>query len=125
MRFWVRLATVCLSLLLLIGVLLHDVAGAQTSIDMATSTLMNQQDDLGPACTQDATKQMTCNFDCTPHCSSPRSPWRSSRGPSLRPISPGPPIWQFKCASRTSTLLRPEPTSRADRLHRLSDGPFF
>lgn len=54
----------CLSLALLGGVMMHDAAGARMSIDMAASSV-EQQDDLCPACVQDDGEQMVCGFDCT------------------------------------------------------------
>ncbi|WP_334061210.1 hypothetical protein [Limimaricola cinnabarinus] len=65
MRLWVRLATFCLSLTLLVGVLVHDVAGARMSMDMAATDTVEQQDDPCPACVQDDGKQVACDFDCT------------------------------------------------------------
>jgi len=65
MRLWVRLATFCLSLTLLVGVLVHDVSGARMSIDMAASSTVEQQDDLCPACAQEAGEQVVCDLDCT------------------------------------------------------------
>lgn len=64
MRCLIRLAMLCLSLALLGGVMLHDVSGARMSIDMAASSV-EQQDDLCPACVQDAGEEMVCDFDCT------------------------------------------------------------
>ena len=65
MRLWVRLASLCLSLALLGGVLLHDVAGARMSLDMTATAMAEQQDDTCLACAQDADEQMVCDFDCT------------------------------------------------------------
>ena len=39
MRLWLRLVSLCLSLALLGGVMMHDAAGARMSFDMATSAV--------------------------------------------------------------------------------------
>lgn len=67
MRLLLRLATLCLSLALLSGVLLHDLAGAKMSLDMAGAASMMdvEQDDICPACTQDVDEAIVCDMDCT------------------------------------------------------------
>jgi hypothetical protein len=67
MRIWIRLATLCLSLVLLGGVLLHDVASASMSFDMANSDLTAAvaADDNCPACTSGKTAMLACDLDCT------------------------------------------------------------
>lgn len=67
MRLLLRLATLCLSLALLGGVLLHDLAGAKMSLDIASaaSVMGVEQDDICPACTQDADEAIVCDMDCT------------------------------------------------------------
>ncbi len=67
MRIWVRLATLCLSLVLLGGVMLHDVASASMSFDMANSdmTAAVAADDNCPACTSGKTAAVACDLDCT------------------------------------------------------------
>ena len=67
MRIWIRLATLCLSLVLLGGVMLHDVASASMSFDMANSdmTAAVAADDNCPACTSDKTAAAACDLDCT------------------------------------------------------------
>ncbi|MFW8596372.1 hypothetical protein [Cribrihabitans neustonicus] len=73
MRHLVRLAMLCLSLALLGGVTLHDVSGARMSIDMAASSV-EQQDDLCSACVQEDGAEIACDFDCTaPLLSTPSS----------------------------------------------------
>jgi hypothetical protein len=65
MRLWVRLATLCLSLALLSGVMMHAAAGARMSFDMAASVVVEHQDDLCPACEQGESEQPVCDLDCT------------------------------------------------------------
>ncbi|EAQ04607.1 hypothetical protein OB2597_04975 [Pseudooceanicola batsensis HTCC2597] len=65
MRLWVRLVSFCLSIALLGGVMMHDAAGARMSFDMAASAVAEAQDDLCPACDQDASEQLVCDLDCT------------------------------------------------------------
>lgn len=67
MRLLLRLATLCLSLALLGGVLLHDLTGAKMSLDMAgaASVMDVEPDDICPACTQDADEAIVCDVDCT------------------------------------------------------------
>ncbi|MCF7702043.1 hypothetical protein [Loktanella sp. M215] len=67
MRIWIRLATLCLSLVLLGGVMLHDVASANMSFDMANRdmTAAVAADDNCPACTSDKTTKVACDLDCT------------------------------------------------------------
>lgn len=67
MRVLLRLATLCLSLALLSGVLLHDLAGTKMSLDMAgaASVMDVEQDDICPACTQDTDEAIVCDMDCT------------------------------------------------------------
>ncbi len=71
----------CLSLALLGGVLLHDLAGARMSLDMASAAPAThaQQDDLCPACTQDQTDVIVCDMDCT-------APVLSTARPSLAEV---------------------------------------
>ncbi|MSU90810.1 hypothetical protein GE300_14495 [Rhodobacteraceae bacterium 2CG4] len=65
MRLWVRLATFFLSLVLTAGVLMHEVASAQMSIDMAATPAVERQDEVCPACPQDTDEQVVCDLDCT------------------------------------------------------------
>ena len=65
MRLWLRLVSLCLSLALLGGVMMHDAAGARMSFDMAASAVADAQDDLCPACDQNASEQLVCDLDCT------------------------------------------------------------
>ncbi len=62
MALWTRLAALCLSLALLGGILLHDVANADMSLKMTVSL---DESDLCPACSHDAQDQIVCAFDCT------------------------------------------------------------
>ncbi|RKF15341.1 hypothetical protein D6850_11015 [Roseovarius spongiae] len=67
MRFLVRLATLCLSLALLGGMLGHDLAGAKMSLEMASAATVidAEQGDICPACTQDTSDAVVCDMDCT------------------------------------------------------------
>ncbi len=67
MRLWIRLATLCLSLVLVGGVMLHDVASASMSFDMADTDMTAEvaADDNCPACTSDKTAAVACDLDCT------------------------------------------------------------
>tara|TARA_R110002110_G_C12967506_1_gene672245 strand:+ start:203 stop:550 length:348 start_codon:yes stop_codon:yes gene_type:complete len=67
MRLLVRLAALCLSVALLSGVLLHDLAGAKMSLDMANSVSMvdAEQDSVCPACTPEGPNVIVCDMDCT------------------------------------------------------------
>lgn len=67
MRLLLRLITLCLTLALLSGVLLHDLAGAKMSLEMASaaSVMDVEQDDICPACTQDTDEAIVCDMDCT------------------------------------------------------------
>ena len=66
MRLLVRLAMLCLSLALLGGVLLHDLAGAKMSLDMAGTTMTAvEQEGACPACPQESSDLVACDMDCT------------------------------------------------------------
>lgn len=93
MRLMVRLAALCLSLALLGGLILHDLAGAKVTIDMARAAapapVSLPTSDLAPdlalnpaqataasegaamradacgACQADDPAALTCNWDCT------------------------------------------------------------
>lgn len=65
MRLLSRLAALFLSLTFLVGVLVHDLAGAQMSIDMSAATNLEQQDELCLACAEGAGEQVVCDLDCT------------------------------------------------------------
>ncbi|MFZ3584086.1 hypothetical protein ACOI1H_18250 [Loktanella sp. DJP18] len=67
MRLWIRLATLCLSLVLLGGVMLHDVSNASMSFDMAGRDMNAAvaEDDNCPACMTGKTATVACDLDCT------------------------------------------------------------
>lgn len=72
MRIWIRLATLCLSLALLGGAILHDAASARMSFDMANSGVADMDtaaavaaDDNCPACISGETTAVACDLDCT------------------------------------------------------------
>ncbi|KAF0677172.1 hypothetical protein [Profundibacterium mesophilum] len=67
MRILLRLATLCLSLALLGGVLMHDLAGARMSLDMASAATAPdvEQGELCPACSEDMAEVPLCDMDCT------------------------------------------------------------
>lgn len=67
MRFWARLATLCLSVVLLGGVLLHDTASAAMSFEMAASDMVSAAGDDGncPACAENDAGEVVCDLDCT------------------------------------------------------------
>ena len=67
MRMLLRLATICLSLVLLTGVLAHDLAAANMSLHMSglsTSSTM-EEDDNCTACLQEDQGEVVCDIDCT------------------------------------------------------------
>jgi len=67
MRILLRLATFCLSLALLTGVLAHDLAAANMSMQMSglsTSSTM-EEDDNCTACLQEDQDEVVCDIDCT------------------------------------------------------------
>jgi len=67
MRILLRLATVCLSLVLLTGVLAHDLAAANMSMQMSglTSSVMMDESDDCAACLQEDQGEAVCDIDCT------------------------------------------------------------
>jgi hypothetical protein len=67
MRMLLRLATFCLSLVLLTGVLAHDLAAANMSLQMSgvTSSAMMEEDDNCTACLQEEQGEAVCDIDCT------------------------------------------------------------
>lgn len=65
MRLWVRLLSLCVSLTLLGGLMLHDVAGAQMSFDMAAASISDQNENVCPACEAEDAETIACNVDCT------------------------------------------------------------
>jgi len=67
MRMLLRLATICLSLVLLTGVLAHDLAAANMSMQMSGSTASAtmEEDDTCTACLQEDQGEVVCDIDCT------------------------------------------------------------
>jgi hypothetical protein len=67
MRLLIRLAAFCLSFALLSGVLLHDLASVNMSLDMASavSVIDAEQDSRCPACAPDGATMTDCDMDCT------------------------------------------------------------
>ncbi|MBQ0717788.1 MAG: hypothetical protein KBT64_11245 [Sulfitobacter litoralis] len=67
MRILLRLTTFCLSLALLSGVLAHDLAAANMSMEMSglTTSAHIEQDDDCTACLQDDQGAIVCDIDCT------------------------------------------------------------
>lgn len=67
MRILLRLATICLSLVLLTGVLAHDLAAANMSLQMSglTASATMEEDDSCTACLQEDQGEVVCDIDCT------------------------------------------------------------
>jgi|EP00919_Chromeraceae_sp_WS-2016_P078834 hypothetical protein len=67
MRILLRLATVCLSLVLLTGVLAHDLAAANMSMQMSGLTSSATMEEGGDctACLQEDQGEVVCDIDCT------------------------------------------------------------
>ena len=67
MRMLLRLATICLSLVLLTGVLAHDLAAANMSMQMSglTASATMEEDDTCTACLQEDQGEVVCDIDCT------------------------------------------------------------
>lgn len=66
MRLWVRLVTLCLSLALLGGVLLHETASAKMSFDMAAADVSaTAEDEPCPACAIEDAEETVCDLDCS------------------------------------------------------------
>ncbi len=67
MRNWIRLATLCFSLALVGGILVHDAVSAQMSLRMSSHdmTVDAGTDRNCPACPSDTTDAATCDLDCT------------------------------------------------------------
>ncbi len=67
MRILLRLATICLSLVLLTGVLAHDLAAANMSMQMSglTASATMEEDDTCTACLQEEQGEVMCDIDCT------------------------------------------------------------
>jgi hypothetical protein len=67
MRILLRLATFCLSLVLLTGILAHDLAAANMSMQMSglTSSAIMEEDGDCTACLQENQGEAVCDIDCT------------------------------------------------------------
>ncbi|MFZ3584456.1 hypothetical protein ACOI1H_20165 [Loktanella sp. DJP18] len=67
MRNWIRLVTLCLSLALLGGILMHDAATAQMPVRMASHAMAadSVSDQNCPACLSSPTDTAACDLDCT------------------------------------------------------------
>ncbi|SDX70184.1 hypothetical protein SAMN04488041_11314 [Sulfitobacter pontiacus] len=67
MRILLRLATFCLSLVLLTGILAHDLAAANMSMQMSgvTSSAIMEEDGGCTACLQENQGEAVCDIDCT------------------------------------------------------------
>ena len=67
MRKWIRLVTLCLSLALLGGMLMHDAASVQMSVRMSSHdvTVDAGSDKNCPVCPSRPTDTAACNLDCT------------------------------------------------------------
>ncbi|MBU2359699.1 MAG: hypothetical protein KKB02_12330 [Alphaproteobacteria bacterium] len=67
MRKWIRLVTLCLSLALLGGILMHNAASVQMSVRMASHDMAadSVSDKNCPACSSSPTDTATCDLDCT------------------------------------------------------------
>tara|TARA_R100000935_G_scaffold47161_1_gene70866 strand:+ start:107 stop:556 length:450 start_codon:yes stop_codon:yes gene_type:complete len=67
MRILLRLATFCLSLVLLTGILAHDLAAANMSLQMSglTASATMEEDDSCTACLQEDQGEVVCDIDCT------------------------------------------------------------
>lgn len=67
MRVLIRLATVCLSLVLLTGVFARDLGAANMSMQMSglTASSTMEQDDVCAACLQEEPGEALCDIDCT------------------------------------------------------------
>lgn len=67
MRLWVRLLTLCLSLVLLGGgMLLHETANAKMSFAMAAADVSAPtEDSVCPACALEDAAEVVCDLDCS------------------------------------------------------------
>jgi len=67
MRILLRLATFCLSLALLTGVLAHELAAANMSMQMSGLTSSETMEEGGDctACLQEDQGELVCDIDCT------------------------------------------------------------
>lgn len=67
MRILLRLATFCLSLVLLTGVLVHDLAAANMSMEMSGMTVSSTIDEgeACAACLPGEQSEVVCDIDCT------------------------------------------------------------
>lgn len=67
MRLLLRLATYCLSLVLLTGIFAHDLAAANMSMQMSGLTLSATMEDESDcrACTLEEKGEVVCDIDCT------------------------------------------------------------
>ena len=67
MRLLLRLATYCLSLVLLTGILAHDLAAANMSIEMSGMTVSSTSDqgEACAACLPGEQSEVVCDIDCT------------------------------------------------------------
>ena len=67
MRKWIRLVTLCLSLALLGGILMHDAASVQMSVRMSSHDMNvdGSSDGSCPACPSRSTDTSVCDLDCT------------------------------------------------------------
>jgi hypothetical protein len=54
-----------MSLALLGGLMLHDMAGARMSFDMAAAAATDQSDEVCPACEVEDVETVACDLDCT------------------------------------------------------------
>ncbi len=83
MRILLRLATFCLSLALLSGMLVHELAAAKMSVKMAAgvSSFDTAHDPMCPTCSPDDQHEAVCDMDCT-------APVFSTAGaPQLEPVA--------------------------------------
>ncbi|MGR3757860.1 MAG: hypothetical protein ACU0AT_11605 [Tranquillimonas sp.] len=73
MNLWLRLVSICLSFAILGGIVMHDLAGARLSFDMAAAQAAPVADATGvvaegspcPLCVQDEGQAPLCKLDCT------------------------------------------------------------
>lgn len=92
MRKWIRLVTLCLSLALLGGILMHDAASVQMSVRMASHDMAadSGSDKNCPACTPRSIDTATCDLDCTTpillFVAAPETPAVKMRNVHLAPV---------------------------------------
>jgi len=67
MSSWVRILTICLSLALLGGSVVHGITGTRMALQMAAATSVDVSTEAScPACIDDTDEQtIVCSFDCT------------------------------------------------------------